>query len=281
MFALRNVTVAFLMVVGILVPAIAQANEACVKKHLSKTAFRLDVKLGAPAETDEQRIAAFVNQAGLDIGPSDYAELCKFLGTETGVLALDNAYLRVLEQQAGEEPNSAYDASYSGPVDTAPPPPVAAFIFQTNFGSFVFEPSTNVELGFDARRFGFELKSKKSGEYLSTVNFYTSNDDGEPAIYFLISEDSEKISTASKISEELEPFLTIAGPHQILKIDKEAAACGFEIRRLPVRTDRSRYKIAIKAMFDLLLAQSIDIPSAESDAIRDLISYCFFQRFGS
>lgn len=98
MFALRNVLVAFMMVVGMLGPAIASANEACVKKHLSKTAFRLDVKLGAPAETDEQRIAAFLQSVGLDLSPNDYAGLCRFLNSDSGAAALANAKWRVFEK---------------------------------------------------------------------------------------------------------------------------------------------------------------------------------------
>ena len=98
MFALRSVTVAFMTAVGILGPTIAQANEACVKKHLSNTAFRLDVKLGAPAETDEQRIAAFLQRVGSDLSPNDYAGLCRFLNSDSGTAALAYAKWRAFEE---------------------------------------------------------------------------------------------------------------------------------------------------------------------------------------
>ena len=109
MQALRNVFLAFMTSAGILGPAIAQANEACVKKHLSKTAFRLDVKLGAPAETDEQRIAAFLQRVGSDLSPNDYAGLCRFLNSDSGAAALANAKWRVFEGQMATDWDSAVE----------------------------------------------------------------------------------------------------------------------------------------------------------------------------
>ncbi len=97
MFALRNMMIVVLIALGSLVPANALANKACVEEHLSQTAFRLDVKLGAPAETDEQRIAAFLQRVGSDLSPSDYAGLCRFLDTDSGAAALADAKWRVFE----------------------------------------------------------------------------------------------------------------------------------------------------------------------------------------
>ena len=85
--------IVFLITLGSLVPTNALANRACVEEHLSKTAFRLDVKLGAPAETDEQRIAAFLQRVGSDLSLNDYAGLCRFLDTDSGAAALADACL--------------------------------------------------------------------------------------------------------------------------------------------------------------------------------------------
>ena len=98
MQALRNMMIAVLITLGSLVPTYALANRACVEEHLSNTAFRLDVKLGAPAETDEQRIAAFLQRVGSDLSPSDYAGLCRFLDTDSGAAALADAKWRVFEE---------------------------------------------------------------------------------------------------------------------------------------------------------------------------------------
>ena len=254
MQALRNVLVAFLMIVGMLGPAIASANEACVEKHLSKTAFRLDVKLGAPAETDEQRIAAFVTQAGLDISPDDFRGLCKFFGTDAGALAIDDAYLRVFEEVKGDGP----------------------FTLQTSFGSFIYEPKISIEIGLNGRHFAFEFKSKKTGEYLGTVNFYASAAPDKPAIYFLISEIDEKISTGSKVSEEFEKLLITSAGYHLLKIDVGAGPCG-DVRRLPLTAERARFKIAIRDLNSMLLKDYIDIPGDENEALRKLISECFLK----
>lgn len=83
-----------------------------MKKHLSNTAFRLDVKLGAPAETDEQRVAAFLTQAGLDIGSGDYIRLCRFLDTDSGAAALSDAKWRVFEKTQKSSNNKRSIAAF-------------------------------------------------------------------------------------------------------------------------------------------------------------------------
>ena len=254
MQALRNMMIVVLITLGSLVPTNALANRACVEEHLSNTAFRLDVKLGAPAETDEQRIAAFLQRVGSDLSPSDYAGLCRFLDTDSGAAALADAKWRVFEEVKGDGP----------------------FTLKTDFGSFIYEPNNRIEIGIDSSRFAFEFKSIKTGEYLGTMNIYASTASEKSAIYFLISETYEKISTGSKVSKEFEKILITSSGYNLLKIDVGSAPCG-DVRRLPVRTERARFKTAIKDLHSMLLNDYIDMPTYDNEAVRKLIFECFLK----
>ena len=49
------------------------------------------------------------------------------------------------------------------------------------------------------------------------------------------------------------------------------------MRRLQVRIERARFKIAIKDLNSMLLKDYIDIPTDENEALRKLISECFLK----